>query len=313
MKQSDYKTSVAYLRNDFLPLESASLSITSSPILYGLSIYTVLGAHWNHKEEKLYAFRVRDHYSRLVNSAKIMDFHNFVVHWPYERFEAMVLDLLKRNEIRQDVLIRITVFVDEELAGTKIHGLKNSLSAFLYPLGGLYRDGGIDVCVSSWQRNPDNAIPARAKVNGSYINAALMKNEALLNGFDDAIAVDQSGHVSESTVANVFLVRDGVLVTPDNATDILEGITRDSIVCLAKTLDIPLEQRPVDRSELYIADEVLLCGSSAGIVPITSVDKRPIGDGKPGPVTVKLSDNFQKMLHGELPGFADWRAEVPLS
>jgi branched-chain amino acid aminotransferase len=313
MKQSDYKTSVAYLRNDFLPLDSASLSITSSPILYGLSIYTVLGAHWNRKEEKLYAFRVRDHYSRLVNSAKIMDFHNFVAHWPYERFEAMVLDLLKQNEISQDVLIRITVFVDEELAGTKIHGLKNSVSAFLYPLNGLYPDGGISVCVSSWQRNPDNAIPARAKVNGSYINAALMKNEALLNGFDDAIAVDQSGHVSESTVANVFLVRDGVLVTPDNATDILEGITRDSIVRLAKSLDIPLEQRPVDRSELYIADEVLLCGSSAGIVPITSVDKRPIGTGEPGPVTIKLSDNFQKMLHGELPEFAEWRTEATLT
>lgn len=313
MTESDYTTGIAYLRDDFMPLKEANLNITSSPILYGLSVYTVLCVNWNEQEQKLYAFRLREHYDRLVNSAKIMDFHNFVVEWPYERFESMVQEIMQRNSVRQDVHIRVTVFIDEQLAGTKIHGLKNSLSAFVYPMNGIFPEGGIDVCVSSWQRNADNAIPARAKVNGSYINASLMKNEALQNGFHDAIAIDQQGHVSESTVANVFIVRQGVLISPDNSTDLLEGITRDSILELAKHLGIPTQMRSIDRSELYIADEVVLCGSSAGIVPILSVDRRPIGDNKPGKITQQLAENFQKALHGKAKEYFTWRTEIPVA
>lgn len=307
---TQHTSSEVYLRDGFVPFQDASLSIASSPVLYGLSVYTVFGAHWDEKNKKLRVFRLKDHYNRLLDSAKIMDFHTFADDWPWQKFQDTMLDLLKRNKVTQDSLVRVSVFIDEIFAGTKIHGLKNSLSAFVYPYTGLLPEKGAHLCVSSWQRTADNAIPSRAKVNGSYINASLMKNEALLNGYDEAIAVDQFGHVSESTVANIFLVRNGTLITPDAATDMLEGITRDSIIKLARHLDIKVERRAVDKSELYIAEELFLCGSSAKITPILSVDRRQIAAGKPGQITKKMIKYYDEVLHGRSPDFDNWLVVV---
>src|SRR5579885_895926 len=178
MKPLDFAASTVYFRNRFVPFEEATVSIASSPFLYGLSIYTVFPATWNAQHDQLYVFRLRDHYQRLLNSAKIMDFHSFNDEWDFERFEDTMLELLRKNETREDVLVRATVFIDELLAGTRIHGLTNSLSAHVYPVGEILARSGIHAGVSSWQRTADNAIPSRAKVNGSYINASLMKNEA---------------------------------------------------------------------------------------------------------------------------------------
>lgn len=306
----NYKDSTCYLRNEFIPFRDANLSIASSPILYGLSVYTTASASWNEKQQKMYVFRLHDHHTRLVNSAKIMDFYDFIKNWPYERYEKIVLQLLQKNKIKEDVLIRSTVFVDELLAGTKMTGLANSFSAFVYPLGEFLPQSGAHACVSSWQRTPDNAIPSRAKVNGSYANASLMKNEAILNGYDEAISLDEHGHVAEGTVANLFIVRDGVLITPDSATDILEGITRDSIFRLAQEAGIPCQERTIDRSELYIADEMFMSGSSARITPILSVDKRTIGTGKSGKLTKKLMTKYEASQRGSTTSFAHWRQAV---
>ena len=172
------------------------------------------------------------------------------------------------------------------------------LAAYIYPMGEILPRSGINVCVSSWTRNSDNAIPSRAKVNGSYANATLMKNEAILNGYDDAIALDTHGHVAEGTVANVFIVRNGTLVTPSASTDILEGITRDSIMRIARDAGIPVVERVIDRSELYIADEVFICGSSARIIPVLSVDKRPIANGAIGPVATSLLEKYRAAQNG---------------
>lgn len=310
MADFDYKNGLVYLRDELIEFDKANVSIASSPVLYGLSVYTVLNVTWNNGQQKLYAFRLKDHYKRLQNSAKIMDFHSFTREWSYERFQTMVEDLLRKNNIKENALVRITIFVDELLAGTKIHDLKHSLSAFVYPFGRLYNSDGIDVCVSSWRRTSDNAIPSRAKVNGSYANASLMKNEALHNGFDDAIALDEHGHIAEGTVANFFMVRDGVLITPDAATDILEGITRDTIIRFARQLQIPLEIRPIDRSELYIADEAFFCGSSANVTPILSVDRRTIGDGKKGPITAQLEDLYKQVRSGNEPVVESWLTAI---
>lgn len=279
MAAFNLERSHAFFRDDLVPFREASVSVASSPVLYGLSIYTVFPVCWSVKQQKLYAFRLKDHYNRLLNSAKIMDFDSFATQWSYERFEQTMLELLRKNKIQENVLVRATVFIDELIAGTKIHGLKNSLSAYVYPMGEILPLSGAHVCVSSWTRTADNSIPSRAKVNGSYVNASLMKNEALLNGYDDAIAVDQHGHVAEGTVANLFIVRNGILTTPGPATDILEGITRDSILKIAKDLGIPTQERSIDRSELYIAEEAFLCGSSARVTPVLSVDKRAVGRG----------------------------------
>ncbi len=306
----DYKKSEAFFRNDFVPFEQANVSIASSPVLYGLSVYTVFSLNWNKQQQKLYIFRLREHYSRLVNSAKIMDFDSFASEWPWEKFEQTMLELINRNNIQEDALVRVTVFVDELVAGTKIHGLKNSLSAYIYPLGEVLSRSGINACISSWVRNVDNSIPAKAKINGSYVNASLMKNEALLNGYDEAIALDHNGHVAEATVANLFVVRNGKLATPDTSTDILEGITRDSLLEIAPKLGIEVEERSIDRTELYKCEEAFLCGSSVRITPVLSVDKRPINGGAIGPITNKLMQKYEAVQRGTDNDFGNWRQIV---
>jgi branched-chain amino acid aminotransferase len=310
MAQFDIKNSEAFLRDDFIAFNEANISIASSPVLYGLSIYTVFGVCWNDSTHDRIIFRLKDHYSRLVNSARIMDFHSFPEEWSYERFERTMLELVNRNKIAEDVLVRVTIFIDETIAGTKIHGLKNSLSAYVYPMGEILPLSGINVCISSWVRNADNSIPAKAKINGSYVNASLMKNEALLNGYDDAIALDHNGHVAEGTVANLFIVRAGKLATPDTSTDILEGITRDSLLEVARSSGIEVEERSIDRTELYKSTEAFFCGTSARITPVLSIDKRPIGDGKIGPLTKRLMKEYQTILRGENTEFSVWCQRV---
>lgn len=297
---------IAFMRNKFVPFEKANLSIASSTVLYGLSVYTSGTGLWHRDENQMYYFRLQDHYKRLISSTQIMDFNTFAKQWPYKKFEATISELIAKNKVKQDVLIRCAVFIDEELAGTKIHGLKTSLSIFIYPLGPFYSKPAIDVCVSSWARTPDNAIPSRAKVNGSYANACLMKNEALLNGYDDAIALDINGHVAEGAVANFFIVRDGMLVTPDLSTDVLEGITRSTIIQLASDLGIECQERSIDRTELYVCDEAFFCGSSALVSPIGSIDRRKIGNGKPGPITTKLHDAYKAAQSGRDPAYSYW-------
>jgi branched-chain amino acid aminotransferase len=314
MPSFNYTTGQAFMRDSFVPFADANVSIASSPVLYGLCVYTVFSVNWNEEEKKHYAFRLKDHYKRLVNSAAIMDFNTFASAWPYEKFEATMRELITRNAVviaGEDVLVRATVFVDALIAGTKIHGLPQSLSAYVYPMGAILPRAGVNVCVSSWTRNFDNALPSRAKVNGGYVNSSLMKNEALLNGYDDAIALDPHGHVTEATVANVFIVRNGVLITPGVSADILEGITRASVIAIARDNGIPVEERAVDRTELYIADEAFLCGSSARLTPILSVDKRPVGAGAAGPITNDLLKKFAAAQSGADSGkYAAWRMEM---
>ncbi|MGH7194344.1 MAG: aminotransferase class IV, partial [Candidatus Saccharimonadales bacterium] len=219
----DISDSEVYFRDGFVPFDKAVLSIASAPVLYGLSIYTVFPAFWNDAQKELYIFRLADHFKRLQNSAEIMSFADFHKHWSMEKFEATIKELIRRNDVRRDSMVRVSVFVDDILKGTRMHGLRNSLSAIVYPAEELLPKNGARLGVSSWRRTPDNAIPSRAKVNGSYVNASLMKHEAVQKGFDDAIALDEQGHVAESTIANVFLVRHGQLITPGVATDLMEG------------------------------------------------------------------------------------------
>lgn len=308
----NYYDSKVLFNNKFVRANEANINIASSPVLYGLTIYTVFSVNWNEKKQKLYAFRLKEHYKRLVNSARIMDFGQFIEEWDYPRFEKAMMELLKQNSVKEDALVRVAVYVDEIIAGTKIHGLKNSVSAYIYPMGEILPLSGMHACVSSWVRTSDNAQPSRAKINGSYINASLMKNEALLNGYDEAIALDHNGHVAEGTVANLFIMKNGVLTTPDTSTDILEGITRSSILQLAKDLEVDVAQRAMDRSELYIAEEAFMCGSSARITPILSIDKRSIGGGKIGPITAKLMKLYSEIQHGEVEDTNHWLHECNL-
>jgi len=318
----NYAEGQAFVRDSFVPFKDANVSIASSSVLYGLSVYTVFSVNWNEAEKKRYAFRLKDHYKRLVNSAAIMDFNKFAPAWPYEKFEATMRELVQRNAVEgEDVLVRATVFVDALIAGTKIHDLPHALSAYAYPMGQILPRAGVNMCVSSWTHGIDNVIQSRAKVNGGYANNSLIKNEAILNGYDDAIVLDVHGRVTEATVANIFIVRNGVLITPGVSVDILEGITRASIIAIARDAGIPVEERIVDRTELYIADEAFISGSSARLVPIMSVDKRPVGGaavgganangGAAGPITQILSEKYAAAQRGTDGGtYAAWRTEV---
>ncbi len=302
----DYKTSIALFRDEFVPFVEANVSIASSPVLYGLAVYTVFNVVWNDERKQLHIFRLRDHWKRLCNSARIMGFADFAESHPYEVFEGRMKDLLKRNNVQENVLVRASVFIDELIAGTRIAGLKNSFSAYVYPMGQFYKKEGVHVCVSTWRHVEDDAIPARAKVNGLYVSNSLMKNEALLNGFDEAICLDRDGHVTEGTVANIFMVRDGVLITPAVTSDILEGITRDTVIKLANHLHIPFKVRAIDRSELYMTDELFFCGSSARITPILSVDKRTVGGGVIGSVTKDIAEAYEAVQAGKMEQFSNW-------
>lgn len=328
----DFTTGQAFMRDAFVPFASANVSIASSPVLYGLSVYTVFSVNWNEAEKKRYAFRLKDHYQRLVNSAAIMDFNRFAAAWPYEKFEATMRELIARNAALvdsaapgEDVLVRVTVFVDALIAGTKIHDLPQSLSAYIYPMGQILPRAGVNMCVTSWAHGEDNMIPPRAKVNGLYANNSLAKNEAILNGYDDAIALDAQGRVTEATVANLFIVRNGVLITPGVSADLLEGITRASVLTIARDAGVPVEERAVDRTELYIADEAFISGSSARITPILSVDRRPVGGAAavsgggasgaaptvPGPITKMILEKYEAAQRGTDGGkWAAWRMEM---
>jgi branched-chain amino acid aminotransferase len=300
----------AYMRNKFVPFSEANLSVGSAPMLYGLAIYTVIMARYDEKTGKLLLFRMPEHWERLCQSARIMDFRSFLDEWDYDRFQAVVAELVEANKADHDVLVRITVFIDELMSGTRMRGLHNSVAMFVYPYVPLLNLDGSHLCVSSWQRTNDAAIPSRAKNNGSYTNASLAKNEALINGYDDAVFLDERGHVCESTVANIFLVRDSTLITPDNASSLLEGITRRTVRTVAEEFGMLTEARPVDRSELYIADEIFLCGSSARITPVLSIDRRNIDTGTIGPVSQQFIDKFELITTGQDKTYASWLTAI---
>lgn len=307
----DYRTSVAFLRDKFVPFKDANISIGSSPVLYGLAIYTVFGVVWNKETKELSIFRLEDHWKRLQNSARTMDFHGFLETWTYEKFEKMIMDLIRKNKVEEDALVRVSVFIDENLAGTKIHGLKNSVSAYIYPLGEILPRNGTHVCISKdWIRISSKAIPVRAKVNGGYVNSALMKNEALMKGYEDALALDEKGNLCEGTVANIFFVKKGKLVTPAIEFDLLEGITRRTVLDLAQDLNIKVEERAIKPKEISTFDEAFFSGSSARITPILSIDKKPIGDGKIGKVTAELMKKYDDIIRGKEKAYTKWLKTV---
>ena len=291
----------AYLNKKVLPLSEANLSIASSAVLYGLSVYTVFPVTLTKKGPAI--FRIKDHFKRLINSAKIIGLDTFALEWTEEKFLTATKELIAANEITETVFVRATVHVDELVPGTRARGLRTNLSLFIYEATPIVPQNGMRLKTSPWRRVPDYAIPSRAKVNGAYINSVLAKQDALDSGYDDCIFLDVNGHVCELSAANIFIVRDGVLITPDRSNDLLEGINRATILEFARKADIQCELRNVDLTELYVADEAFACGTSAFVAPIKEVDGRIIGDGNIGPITASLRSQHQETLLGKNPDY----------
>jgi branched-chain amino acid aminotransferase len=299
---------LCYFNGGFVPLSEAKVSVMTHAFNYGTGCFEGIRGYWNEEDEELYVFHMKAHYERLLRSCRTLMID---LKMSADDLCDLTLDLLRRNDARYDIYIRPLAYKDSLELGPRVNIDADALTIYTRPLGNyLEVEKGLKACVSSWVRVEDNAAPARAKITGIYINSALARTEAELNGYDEAIMLSSDGHVSEGSAENLFVVDNGALVTPPGANNILVGITRATVITLANDLGIPVIERQIDRSELYGVSELFLCGTGAQISPVTSVDHRPIGDGVVGPVTKRLQEVFFKAVRGKLPEHRDWCTPV---
>ncbi|MGD0863011.1 MAG: branched-chain amino acid transaminase [Candidatus Limnocylindrales bacterium] len=302
--QPDQSSLICYFQGGYVRLGEARIPLMTHAFLYGTAVFEGIRAYWNPEEKQLYGLRIKEHIVRLRNSSKIM----LMADVPsVEEFTEIVKQVLRRNRFQEDAYCRPSVYKSTEAIGVKLHGLAHEFYVLAVPMGDyIDTEKGIPAGTVSWRRTSDTSIPSRSKITGSYVNPAFSKSEAMLNGFDEAIVLTADGHVSEGSAENLFMIRDGVLVTPQVSDDILEGITRAGIMEIAGYLRIPVRDRQIDRSELYIADEVFLCGTGAQVSPVSSVDHRAVGDGRVGPISRQISKTYFDAVRGRLDAFRHW-------
>lgn len=299
----------AYFEGQFVPIHEAKVSIMTHALNYGTGVFEGIRAYWNAREEQLFVVRLVDHYRRMLQSTKLL---RMELGLTADQMSDLTVELLRREGYREDVYIRPLAYKANEIIGVRLHNLRDAFAIFSVPFGKyIEQQEGAKVCFSSWRRNDDNAIPPRGKVTGAYVNSALIKSEAMLNGYDEAIVLNADGHVSEGSAENLFIVRGGKLITPPVSANILEGITRQAIIDLARAeLGIETIERQIDRSEVYIADEAFFCGTGVEVTPIGSVDQIPLGRGGVGPITRQIRDLYFRVVRGEEPKYRAWLTPV---
>ena len=302
-------TPTAYFQKNLVPLEDAKVGIMTHAFLYGTACFEGIRGNWNEEEGQLYLFRVRDHYRRLRMSCRILRIELALTD---DELCDLTTELVARNGYTEDIYIRPIGYKSSEVIGPRLHDVADDFLIFVIPFGEyLDADAGIRCATSTWRRVDDLGIPARAKVNGLYVNSALAKTEALENGFDEAIMLDDRGHVSEGSGENILIVRNGTLITPPPSDNILEGITLESVITLARDeLGIDTVERSIDRSELYVADECFMTGTAAHVTAVVEVDRRPVGDGKPGEITRRLQQLYFDVIRGKNAKYAHWVTPV---
>lgn len=289
------------MNGEFLPAERGVLSVRTHAFAYGTSCFEGIRGYWSEREQQVYLFRAREHYQRLLRSCQVLQ---MTLPYTADQLVELTVELIRRNDQHQDVYIRPVAYKNQEILGVQLHGLTNDLLITSEPQGNYVELTGMKCGVSSWRRVDDNAIPARAKIAGAYVNSAFAKSEALQNGFDEAIMLTNEGHVSEGSAENIFLLVNGEFVTPSPSENILLGITRDTVIELARReLGITTHERQIDRTELYSADEIILCGTGAQIAPVITVDHRPVGSGKVGPISSALQKIYFDIVRGHLPEY----------
>lgn len=306
----NHEECTVYHRDSFLPFKEATINIANSGFMYGLGIFSGIRAHLSLDKSKMLIFRPDAHFARLRMGAELFRYENFLKSFTYEKFVGVISELIKRNGLREDLYIRFQCFSDENKVTPKFVGYADSASAFLYPIGNYVPTTGMKCVVSSWTRVPDNCIPARIKSHGAYVNSALAKTQALLNGYDEAIFLNTRGQVVEGSAENIFIYKKGVLVTPPTTDEILEGITRDTVMTLAREAGISVEERSIARSELYQSSEVILTGTGAQVSPVIAIDNYPIGGGEVGPIAKKLQELYASSVRGANPQHPEWIVEI---
>jgi branched-chain amino acid aminotransferase len=286
-----------FMNGEFIPAERGVISVRTHGFAYGTGCFEGIRGYWNEEKQEVYLFRLREHYERLLRSCKLLR-----IELPYsiDDLVRMSIELVQRNEQKEDVYLRPVAYKGDEIIGVRLHNLHDHYILTSEPMGNYVEIGGLRCNISSWRRIDDNAIPARAKIIGSYVNAAFAKTEAMQNGFDEAIMLTHEGHVSEGSAENIFVVINGELITPPPSENILLGITRDTVIKMAqREFGLIVRERQIDRTELYIAEEVFLCGTGAQVAPVISVDHNPIGNGEVGPISQRLQDLYFDIVRGK--------------
>ena len=298
-----------YFDGEFKQYKDVHLGLMTHALHYGTGCFEGIRGYWSETQRQMFLVLVEPHFRRLQQSAKIL---RIDLKYSVEEMTEAAVEILRRNRFQEDVYVRPLAFKSAEEIGVRLHNLRDSFAIYTAPFGAYVDvDNGIRCMVSSWRRVDDNAAPARAKITGIYINSALAKTEAMDNGFDEAIVLTHEGHVSEGSAENIFIVRDGTLITPPESDNILEGVTRKVLMKLAREdLGLPVIERSLDRSELYVADEVFLCGTGAQVSPVLEIDRRTVGDGVGGPVTKALQELYFDICKGRVEERLDWLTPV---
>jgi branched-chain amino acid aminotransferase len=299
---------VTYFEGDWVPMRDAKVSIMTHAFMYGTATFEGIRAYWNPDQERLYGLKVREHVERIRQSCRILLMKDVP---SVDELTRLILETVRRNGFREDVYIRPSFYKSTKAIGVRLHDLDNELSIITLPFGN-YIDtaNGVRLMTSSWRRNADEALPARGKIVGGYVNMAFQKSEAELNGFDEAVVLTAGGHVNESSAANIFVIRDGVALTPPVSDDLLEGVTRKALVELMNNEGIPTAERSIDRSELYVADEIFVCGTGVQVSPVIEVDHRPVGSGEIGPIARLVRDRYFEAVRGSLPAYQHWLTPI---
>jgi len=299
---------VTYFEGQYVPLRDARVNIMTHAFMYGTAVFEGIRAYWNADDGVIYGLKFREHMERIRKNAGMLLMRDLPT---VDELVEIVTEVTRRNDFHQDVYIRPCFYLSSRAVGVRLHNLDHELTVFTVPFGNyIDTDLGVRLMTSTWRRNADDALPARGKIVGGYVNMAFQKSEAELNGFDEALVLTHDGHASEASAANMFIVRDGRLITPTVTDDILEGVTRRAILELAETLGIPVDIRSINRSEVYIADEMFLCGTGVQMSPVIEVDHRPIGSGKVGPISRRLTDAYFAAVRGHDPRFAHWLTPI---
>ncbi len=295
----------AFFKGRIVPYSEAKVGVMTHALNYGTGCFGGIRGYWNEEEEQLLVFRPYDHYARFLHSAKLL---RMDLGYTEEELVNITLDLLRTEGLRQDCYLRPLAYKADEVIGVRLNDLTDEVTIFAIPFGRyVENDEGAHVTISSWRRVEDNSIPARGKITGAYVNSAFAKTDALLAGFDEAIVLNQDGHVSEGSAENLFMLRDGVVVTPPGHDNILQGITRRTLIKLLRDeMGMEVVERSIDRTELYLAEELWFSGTGVQMAAITHIDHRPVGEGKMGPLVGELRDLFFDVVRGRVPKYRHW-------
>lgn len=299
----------AYFEGRIVPMSEAKISIATHALQYGTACFEGIRGYWNAEHEQLYLLKMREHYERMADSWNTLRMQ------PRESIDDLcriTVELVRKHNLRESVYVRPITYKADRTIKLTLTSLQDAVAIYTFAMGN-YVDisSGLNVCTSSWRRANSNAMPVRAKVTGAYINSSLAVDDATAAGFDEAIMLTQYGTVSEGSSCNLFILRNGKFATPALSEDILEGVTRNALIEMIRNeLGMPVEERRIDRTELYASDEIFMCGTGVQVSPVVSVDHRRVGTGNPGDFTMKLQTLYLSACRGENEKYRDWVTPV---